>query len=77
MRARFGHEFNAFHRVDLHEGLRKMAEGLGVTITLGMAVVDVNCEDGVIGFKSGESVSKDLVVIAGGIKVSHCSSSMP
>ncbi|CAK1354624.1 unnamed protein product [Cercospora beticola] len=65
---RFGHNFNAFHRVDLHRGLRTMAEELGVEILLGKEVIDLDCGNGLLNFKDGASAKHDLVVVADGIR---------
>ena len=63
-----GHAFNAFHRVDLHNGLREMAEEHGATIKLASDVVDIDCEAGTLTLKDGTAIQKDLVVVADGIK---------
>ena len=68
VREQFGHAFNAYHRVDMHEHLRAMAEGAGAAIRLGCPVTDVDCEKGTIHFQDGSTVVKDLVVIADGVK---------
>ncbi|KAF2212456.1 hypothetical protein CERZMDRAFT_84791 [Cercospora zeae-maydis SCOH1-5] len=65
---RFGHNFNAYHRVDLHRGLRDIAERLGVEILLGEEVVDLDCEEGVLKFKDDTSAEHDLIVVADGIR---------
>lgn len=73
VRERFrGHGFAAFHRVDLHEEMRRMASELGVEVTLGKQAVSVDCEAGVIAFKDGVEVKEDLVITADGIKVGTC-----
>lgn len=73
VRERFGgHGFAAFHRVDLHEEMRRMARGLGAEVTLGKQAVAVDCDSGVIRFGDGGEVSNDLVVIADGVKVGIC-----
>ncbi|KAK4183923.1 hypothetical protein QBC35DRAFT_417971, partial [Podospora australis] len=60
--------FWAVHRVDLHRGLRAIAEEMGVVVTLGQEVTGVNCEWGVVRFKREDEEEKrfDLVVIADG-----------
>ncbi|KAK5129000.1 hypothetical protein LTR85_000333 [Meristemomyces frigidus] len=69
VRERFGgHGFAAFHRVDLHEEMRRMARELGVEASLSKQAVAVDCEAGVIGFRDGGRVKKDLVIVADGIK---------
>lgn len=65
-----GHAFQAFHRVDLHEGLRNLARTLGVEIQLGRKVERLCCEESVVGFEDGTEAKGDLIVVADGIKVS-------
>lgn len=68
---KYHYPFNAFHRVDLHKALREMAtEKYGAVIKLGSEVKDINCKEGVITFEGGETIQKDLVVIADGVRVS-------
>lgn len=68
---KYGYPFNAFHRVDLHRVLREMAtEKYGASIKLGMAAKGIDCKGGVITFENGDTVKKDLVVIADGVRVS-------
>ncbi|KAK6413631.1 hypothetical protein LTR81_012424 [Elasticomyces elasticus] len=64
----YGHSFDAYHRVDMHEEIRRLAEQAGAVLRLGSQAVDVDCEKGVITFDDGSVVTKDLVVIADGIK---------
>lgn len=64
----FGHRYNAYHRVDLHRGLKTMADDLGVEIQLGREVVDLDCAEGVLTFKDGTTSKHDLVVVADGIR---------
>ena len=66
----FGHKFNAFHRVDMHQEIRRIAEKAGAAIKLGSEVVDVSCEEGILSFKDGTRVKKDLLIIADGVSVS-------
>ncbi|CZT25531.1 related to salicylate 1-monooxygenase [Ramularia collo-cygni] len=68
VRERFGHNFNAFHRCDLHQGLRELAESRGVKIVLGKEVVGLDCEKGEIQFKDAELQTFDMIVVADGIK---------
>lgn len=70
VREKYGHAFNAFHRVDLHRAIRKMAEDLGVKIELAKEVVGVVGEEGRVIFKNGKEICADLVVVADGLKVS-------
>jgi len=80
VREKFGtpgreHAFAAFHRVDLHEGLRAMVRELGVEVQLGREAVRVDCGEGVVRFRDGGEAKKDLLVVADGIKVSDSPSS--
>ncbi|KAI0167936.1 hypothetical protein BJ166DRAFT_244034 [Pestalotiopsis sp. NC0098] len=80
VRRRFGAKMAFYHRVDLHNSLRELAEspdeqlpGGGAArppaaIRLGCAVVDVDCDAGVLVLADGTRVAKDLLVIADGIK---------
>ncbi|KAK5651808.1 hypothetical protein OQA88_11676 [Cercophora sp. LCS_1] len=61
-----GHMSWSFHRVDLHRGLRELAEKLGVVIELGKEVSGVDCENGIVRLKNGETRKGELVVIADG-----------
>jgi len=71
VRAKYGYMFNAFHRVDLHSGLRELAERHhSVPIRLGCEVYHVDCEAGIISLTDGTHVQKDLIVVANGDKVS-------
>ncbi|PSN74693.1 FAD/NAD(P)-binding domain-containing protein [Corynespora cassiicola Philippines] len=63
---RFGGRMCSYHRVDLHSGLRELAEKGGAVIKLGCEVVDVEPERGVVHLKNGETIQKDLWVMADG-----------
>ncbi|KAK5115114.1 hypothetical protein LTR62_001811 [Meristemomyces frigidus] len=63
----YGHHFNAYHRVDMHEEMRRLAQDAGAKIHLGHPVDDVDCERGTIKLKGGETLKKDLIVVADGI----------
>lgn len=65
----FGAEWFSFHRVDMHEELRRLAEGEGVKVVLGATVVRVNCEEGTITMRDGVSIRNDLIVVSSGV---HC-----
>lgn len=75
IRSQFGHGLYHYHRVDLHSGLRDLAEGedqpgTPARSTTGTRVIDVDVEQGIIVLEGGVRVKKDLVVIANGVKVS-------
>ncbi|KAF1995474.1 FAD/NAD(P)-binding domain-containing protein, partial [Amniculicola lignicola CBS 123094] len=64
---RYGSRMCAYHRVDLHEGLRVLAEGeWGVGIRLGCAAVGVDADKGEVEFINGEKVKKDMWIMADG-----------
>lgn len=68
--------FMFFHRVDLHTALKDMAisrdlPGTPVVINNGQAVSNLNCEDGTIIPTNGDTIHKDLLVIADGVRVSQ------
>lgn len=74
-RQRFGAPWFLFHRVDLHSQLKKLATEprpstkAVAKINLSSEVEDIDLE-GTITLASGESVKKDLVVVADGVRVS-------
>ena len=70
---RFGERICAYHRVDLHRGLREVAEAVGVKIRLACEVVDIDAGKGEFEIKGGERVKSDFVVLADGSHVSSCS----
>ena len=71
VRAKFGYDLNSFHRVDLHNELRRLAENVhSVHISLGSPVKRINCQIGTLILGNGTSIDKDLIVVADGIKVS-------
>ena len=71
---KFGYKFNAFHRVDLHNGLRELAEDqMSVAVNLASEVCQVDCDSGTMTFANGTQVQKDLVVAADGDKVRRAS----
>lgn len=72
---KFGAKMGFYHRVDLHNTLKQMVtstdgtqSGLPAVIELGCAVIDVDCEAGIISLADGKKVTKDLIVIADGIR---------
>lgn len=73
--ARFGASMGFYHRVDLHNTLKDIAQseesdpvGPPALIKLGSAVVDIDCEAGRIVLADGTEITKDLVVVADGIR---------
>lgn len=70
----YGHPVLNFHRVDLHNLLRCAAtdtdrSGKPARINLGYRVASVDCQGGVLELEGGPKITKDLIVIADGIKV--------
>ncbi|KAF2270187.1 FAD/NAD(P)-binding domain-containing protein [Lojkania enalia] len=68
---RFGERMCAYHRVDLHRGLREVAVGeqegwAEAKIRLGAEVVGVDAEKGEVRLKGGETVVKEFLVLADG-----------
>ncbi|KAF2100650.1 FAD/NAD(P)-binding domain-containing protein [Rhizodiscina lignyota] len=69
VQAKYGHAFNAFHRVDLHREMRRIAEDkLGVQINLGSHVKKIDCPTGTLMLEDGREIQNDLVVVADGVK---------
>ncbi|TID14568.1 3-hydroxybenzoate 6-hydroxylase 1 [Venturia nashicola] len=68
-REHFGAEWHAFHRVDLHEELRGLAQREGVNIILGTEIVRLDCEGGTLTTTDGTVIAKDLIVLSNGL---HC-----
>jgi salicylate hydroxylase len=80
----YGHKNWSFHRVDLHDGLAKLAtdpdlsEGHPTKIRLATEVTGVDCDKGELTMANGQTIGKDLVVIADGAHVrGHTYSSIP
>ncbi|KAI5371039.1 putative FAD-binding domain, FAD/NAD(P)-binding domain superfamily [Septoria linicola] len=70
VRDEYGHNFNAFNRVDLHRGLRELAEEVGVQVQLGKEVTDLVCDEGCLKSRDGSEAKHDLVVVADGLRSS-------
>ena len=74
----WGYGVWSLHRVDLHRELRHLATmsrgdigaGPPVQIRLGCEVQGVDCEQGILRMRDGQSIIKDLIVIADGAHVS-------
>jgi salicylate hydroxylase len=70
VRAKYGYALNSFHRVDLHNELRRLAENVhAVRISLGCPVKRIDCHTGTLTLEDGRSIDVDLIVVADGIKV--------
>ncbi|KAH8083116.1 hypothetical protein HD553DRAFT_313277 [Filobasidium floriforme] len=68
----YGSDRLCFHRVDLHEALKRLAvdpsrPGNPATIKVASKVVSCDCEQGVVHLENGETVQGDLIVGADGI----------
>ena len=57
-----GHKFSAFHRVDLHNGMREMAQVMSVAIRLASEVYEIDCDAGTLRLTDGTETQKDLIV---------------
>ena len=71
----YGTPFEVYHRVDLHQELRRLAQdehlpGKPSRITLGKLAIDLDCSNGIVKFEDGSKIQKDLVIVAAGVKVS-------
>lgn len=75
----YDHDSFFFHRVDLHQGLVELATraqyedckpGPPVEIKAGSEIKTIDCNAGVLTLTSGESVTRDLLVVADGAHVS-------
>ncbi|KIW81858.1 hypothetical protein Z517_04884 [Fonsecaea pedrosoi CBS 271.37] len=69
IKEQYGDRWLLFHRADLHAGLKALVEACHPQppeINLGVQVVDVDVETGLLKLATGEQVQKDLVVIADG-----------
>lgn len=77
MEERYGDRFCAYHRIDLHAGLRELVEqekgkegwGPPTTIELGAEVVGVDADEGVLTLVDGSTIKKDFIVLADGTHV--------
>ncbi|KAF7511713.1 hypothetical protein GJ744_003876 [Endocarpon pusillum] len=63
-----------FHRVDLHTGLKELAQKPGLNpgfraakIRLSAEVMDIDCETGLIELADGQHFRKDVIIIADGV----------
>jgi salicylate hydroxylase len=70
--AKYGAQRMVYHRVDLHEALKEAAiatngNGNPVEIVPASRVAAVNCEDGIVSLKNGDTYKGDLVIGADGI----------
>jgi salicylate hydroxylase len=71
----YGHPVLNFHRVDLHNLLKSAAtgtdrKGTPARINLASKVGSIDCQNGTLQLENGQSLAKDLIVVADGVKVS-------
>lgn len=64
------HRMASYHRVDVHNGLRKLGEArCPVSTRLGAAIIGLNCETRTLRLANGSCVRDDLVIVADSIQV--------
>ncbi|PYI25856.1 salicylate hydroxylase [Aspergillus indologenus CBS 114.80] len=73
-KAKFGTEYNNFHRIDIHQQLLRSAfkepgEGPKCVLKVNHKAASLDAEAGRIEFENGETASADLIVAADGIRV--------
>ena len=72
----YGYHNWSFHRVDLHDGLRRLAtesddsKRPSARIRLASEVTGLDCESGELTLANGDKIRKDLVIVADGAHVS-------
>lgn len=67
-KARFGTDYNNFHRIDLHVLLKETALARGCVLQVWHKATSLDPENGIIGFENGNTVQADLVICADGIR---------
>lgn len=72
-RARFGTDYNNFHRIDLHNVLKETAtsqDGAGESCTLEVwhKATSIDAEKGLITFENGNTATADVIIAADGIR---------
>jgi len=67
-KARFGTDYNNFHRIDLHVLLKETALARGCVLQVWHKAISLDIENGIVGFENGNTVQADLVVCADGIR---------
>ena len=66
----YGSKVYLYHRVDLHSGLKDLAQSCGAVIHVKSEVQHIDHEAGILTLKGGAQHRKDLIVVADGIHVS-------
>ena len=69
--ARYGSPWLLLHRADLHQGLRTLlaASSSNARIELASEVTSIDCQAGTLTLAEGQTIEKDLLVVADG---AHC-----
>jgi salicylate hydroxylase len=67
-KAKFGTDYNNFHRIDLHVHLKETALARGCVLQVWHKAVSLDPELGIIEFNNGKTVQADLVICADGIR---------
>jgi salicylate hydroxylase len=67
-KARFGTNYNNFHRIDLHVQLKETALARGCVLQVWHKATSLDPENGIVRFENGNTVRADLVVCADGIR---------
>ncbi|OBT71041.1 hypothetical protein VF21_10624 [Pseudogymnoascus sp. 05NY08] len=72
-RAKFGTDYNNFHRIDLHQLLKETAvqaagKGKPCRLEVFCKAIDMDPEEGTITFEGGKVVTADVVIAADGIR---------
>jgi salicylate hydroxylase len=69
--ARYGSPWLLLHRVDLHQGLRRLLvkTAADVKVELASEVTSIDCQAGTLTLADGQVIEKDLIVVADG---AHC-----
>jgi len=67
-RAKFGTDYNNFHRIDLHVQLKETAVARGCELQVWHKADFLDPENGIVGFENGNTVQADLIICADGIR---------
>ena len=72
-RAKFGTDYNNFHRIDLHNVLKQTAvqeagKGTPCKLEVWHKAVEIDAEAGSVKFENGTSVTADVIIAADGIR---------
>jgi len=67
-KAKFGTDYNNFHRIDLHVQLKETALARGCVLQVWHKAISFDCGNGIVGFENGKTAQADLIVCADGIR---------